>query len=128
MSAPQTPNQTRLSTYVVTYVALIVLATLSWLGGGLWGRAALGVALGIGATKALLVLQVFMHLHEERFSYRAVMLVAAVLVGIFVSLTLVDPLTRAPFPPPPSQNPSFAPAQARASSQPQALSQDTHNL
>jgi caa(3)-type oxidase subunit IV len=101
-----------LRTNVVAYIALIALATLSWLLGGVFGHAALGVALAIGAIKALLVWLVFMHLREERFSYRVVMLVALVLVGIFVGLTLLDPLTRAPFPPAPEQNPGFAHAHA----------------
>src|ERR1700759_1441169 len=96
-----------LRTYVVTYAALLVLATLSWWSAGWSGSFALGIALAIGALKALLVLGLFMHLLEERFSRRLVMAIAAILVGVWIALTVIDPRTRGPSPPAPSHNPSY---------------------
>jgi caa(3)-type oxidase subunit IV len=91
-----------LKKYVLTYVALLVLATLSWLlavvhvpGGVIFGML-------IGAIKAVLVLAFFMHLAEEAFSFKLVIAVSAILVLIFVGLTVVDPLTRTPQEPAPA--------------------------
>jgi cytochrome c oxidase subunit 4 len=96
-----------LRAYVFTYVALLVLATLSLLLAGLPSSVALLIALSIGAIKALLVMIYFMHLREERFTVHFVMLVAVVLVGVFIGLTALDPATRGPYPPAPDHNPSF---------------------
>jgi caa(3)-type oxidase subunit IV len=97
-----------LRAYVATYLALLVLATLSWQVTGLPAAAGLPLALAIGVVKALLVLFVFMHLIEERFSVKFAMLVALVMVSILVGLTVLDPLTRAPYPPAPQQNANYA--------------------
>jgi cytochrome c oxidase subunit IV len=107
MLQPYKPSPVTLRAYIATYIALLVLATASWLFAGLPDGSALIVALGIAAIKAVLVLLFFMHLIEERFSYRFVMLIAVVLVGVFISLTVLDPLTRGPYPPGPSQNTRF---------------------
>lgn len=61
----------------------------------------------IASIKAVAVLMYFMHLCEERFSFRFVMLVSSMLVIVLIVLTLLDPLTRGPYPPGPSHNPSF---------------------
>ncbi|HEX2571294.1 MAG TPA: cytochrome C oxidase subunit IV family protein [Polyangia bacterium] len=99
--------------YVLTYVALLVLATLtlvlSWvfkrsgLGGG---AASLAVAIGIAAVKAFLVLWFFMHLAEQRFANRLVVLVSVTLLGILIALTATDVATRHTFPPAPRPTPS----------------------
>ena len=102
-------HHVKLSTYLGTYAALVVLATVSLIATGLPDTLAVSVSLVIAAVKAVAVLLFFMHLIEEPFSYRFVMLVSTLLVGIFIALTTLDPLTRAPFPPPPSRNASFAP-------------------
>jgi caa(3)-type oxidase subunit IV len=107
MDVTQPTEPVSLQKYLATYVALLVLATLSWLSVGLSGSLALGIALTIGAIKAVLVLTFFMHLVEERFSLRLVMTIAAILVAIWIALTLIDPLTRGPYPPAPSHNPSY---------------------
>jgi caa(3)-type oxidase subunit IV len=96
-----------LARYVLTYLALLGLATLALVLSRLPPTLAIVLSLAIAFAKALLVLAVFMHLREERFSYRFVMLISTVLVCIFVALTTLDPLTRGPYPPLPSQNPSY---------------------
>lgn len=97
----------KLSTYIYTYLALLALATLSLLLSGLPDALALTLSLAIGAVKAAAVLLLFMHLIEEPFSYRFVMIVSTVLVCILIALTVLDPITRAPFAPPPSHNDSY---------------------
>ena len=82
-------------TYVWTYVALLVLATASWLLAHYHVPGGVALAVGIGALKALLVLAYFMHLAEESFSAKLAIATAAVLVLIFIGLTVLDPLTRA---------------------------------
>ena len=110
MNITTTPahHNVQLSTYVYTYLALLALATLSLLLSGLAGTLALTLALAIAAIKATAVLLRFMHLSEEPFSYRFVMIVSSLLVCVLIALTALDPITRAPFPPAPSQNSSYA--------------------
>lgn len=84
-----------LRTYVLTYLALLALATVSWLIAGLHVPGGIAIGLGIGAIKALLVLAYFMHLESESFSFKLVIAVAVVLVAIFVGLAVLDPVTRA---------------------------------
>lgn len=97
----------KLSTYFKTYLALVALATLSLLLKGLPGTLAVSLSLLIAAIKAVIVLLFFMHLIAERFSFRFVMLVSSLLVGVLVALTALDPMTRAPYAPGPSHNPSY---------------------
>jgi caa(3)-type oxidase subunit IV len=80
--------------YVITYLSLLALATLSWLlavfhvpGGG-------PISIGIAVVKALLVLAYFMHLAEEPFSFKLTMATSVIMVMIFIGLTALDPLTR----------------------------------
>lgn len=100
------PNAIGMRAYVASFVALLVLATASLLMAGLPDRLALFVALSIALSKSLIVLFYFMHLREERFSYRFIMLVSSLLVCILIGLTVLDPITRA-HPPGPSHNSSF---------------------
>ena len=85
--------------YVATFVALLVLATLSLLLSYLpsegWD---LTVSLVIAVAKAMLVLFFFMHLVEQRFSNRATVLVSLLFVGLLVGLTAADVATRRTFP------------------------------
>lgn len=106
MAQPHT-QRVKLSTYLLTYVVLIALATVSLFLKGLPEPLAVALSLVIAGVKAVAVLLHFMHLIEERFSTRYVMVVSSVLVGILIILTTLDPLTRGPFPPGPSRNPSF---------------------
>jgi cytochrome c oxidase subunit 4 len=82
-------------TYVVTFVGLLVLATvsllLSFLHWPVWGTI---VALGIAGIKAILVLFFFMHLVEQRFTNRMAVLVSVLFVGLLVGLTTADVATR----------------------------------
>ena len=105
----------KLSTYVITFAALLALATLSLLLRGLPDSVAVALSLIIALVKALGVLLFFMHLIEERFSFRFVMLVSSLLVVVLVVLTTLDPMTRAPFPPSPGRNPTYAQGTAASS-------------
>lgn len=109
MAEPHT-HQVKLSTYFGTFGALVVLATVSLLLTGLPDTLAVTLSLIIALIKSIAVLLFFMHLIEEPFSSRFVMLVATLLVAVLVLLTTLDPLTRAPFPPPPSDHASYPPA------------------
>ena len=102
-------HKVQLSTYLGTFAALVVLATISLLLTGLPDTLAVTLSLCIATVKAIVVLLFFMHLIEESFSSRFVMLVSTLLVTVFIVLTTLDPATRAPFPPPPSRNASYAP-------------------
>ena len=62
------------------------------------GRASLGVALGIAALKAALVVLVFMELRHERVSIKLAAGSALLTITIFVSLVAADVATRAPAP------------------------------
>jgi len=96
-----------LVTYLVTYLILLALATLALLLSGLPDALAVTLSLVIAVVKAVMVLMLFMHLREERFSYRYVMVVSTLLVVVFISLTTVDPLSRAPYAPTPGLNRSY---------------------
>lgn len=93
--------------YVYAYAALIALASASLGLSLLPVHTGLGVALGIGALKAFIVLAWFMHLVEENFGSKVFMVLASLLVFTLVLLTTLDPLTRAPYPPAPAQNVVF---------------------
>jgi caa(3)-type oxidase subunit IV len=94
MAHESATTRVSIRTYVWTYAALLMLATLSWVIAGLHVPGAVALGLGIGAIKAVLVLAYFMHLAEEPFSFKLVIAVSAVLVTIFVGLTALDPITR----------------------------------
>lgn len=94
MSQEAATHSTSIAPYVGTYAVLLVLATVSWLLAGLHIPGAVAIGLSIGAIKALLVLGYFMHLREEPFSFKLAIAVAAGLVTIFISLTVLDPMTR----------------------------------
>lgn len=87
--------------YLYTYVALIVLATVSLLGSFISWRGELVVSMVVATVKSLLVAWIFMHLAEQRFANRMVVLVSAVLLSIFIGLTTLDVLSRKTFPPRP---------------------------
>ena len=84
--------------YVLVFVALLVLATvsllLSMLHWPVWGTV---VALAIAVVKALLVLFFFMHLVEQRFSNRVTVLVSVMFVSLLVGLTAADVASRHTF-------------------------------
>lgn len=94
MDAERETSHVSLRAYVVTYAALVTLATASWLLAGLHVPGGVVLAVGIGAVKAVLVLAYFMHLSEEAFSFKLTVATAFVLVFIFIGLTVLDPLTR----------------------------------
>lgn len=85
--------------YLLTYAALIALASLSL---GLsyvhWPFGEVVVALVIATLKAFLVVWFFMHLVEQRFANRLVLLVSVFFVLLLVTLTATDVATRHTFP------------------------------
>ena len=88
-------HHTSALTYVITWVALVVLAVLTFL----LSRANLGsfqvpVALIIAFIKGALVVVVFMHLLEHRASNRIFFIVAFLFIVLLVSLTTADVSTR----------------------------------
>ncbi|HKU37941.1 MAG TPA: cytochrome C oxidase subunit IV family protein [Polyangiales bacterium] len=94
MDTEAEPRHVSMRAYVLTYASLLVLATVSWLVAVLHVPGAVILAIAIGALKAVLVLAYFMHLAEEGFSFKLSIAAAAVMVLIFIGLTVLDPLTR----------------------------------
>lgn len=82
--------------HLLTYGALVLLATMSLLIGTQthWPYVGVMVGLGIAALKTLLVLAVFMHLAEQSLRPRLAVAVAAVLLLTLVALTAADVATR----------------------------------
>jgi len=99
-----TPAKTSLA-----FVTLIVLTFLSFGASrlGLSVAAELAVALTISVVKTLIVLFIFMHLIEQRFANRLIVIVTFLFIVLLVSLMAADPLTRKTFPrtPDPSSRP-----------------------
>jgi len=56
------------------------------------------VALGISVVKTLVVLFIFMHLIEQRFANRLIVILTLLFTLLMVSLTMADPLTRKTYP------------------------------
>ncbi len=85
--------------YLVTFVGLLGLATLSLLLSFLhWPTGDLVVSLVIAFAKMVLVLFFFMHLVEEPFSSRLTVLAALIFVTLLVLLTTIDVHSRKTFP------------------------------
>jgi cytochrome c oxidase subunit IV len=85
--------------YLIVWLALLALTALSFL----FSLAHLGavdivVALVIAVIKSLLVVLVFMHLAEERFSVGIVPMVAVFFFLLLGSLVVTDVVTRRTFP------------------------------
>jgi cytochrome c oxidase subunit 4 len=93
--------------YLFTFVALVALATLSL---GLsflhWTTGDLVVSLVIATIKAALVLYIFMHLVEQRFSSHVVVGVTALMLALLAGLTAADVATRQTSAPSPRPEPS----------------------
>jgi cytochrome c oxidase subunit 4 len=82
--------------HLVTFVALVALATAS-LCIGIFLRVpflAPAASLGIAAVKAVLVLMIFMHMAEHSFRVRLAVGVSVFLVLLLISLTAGDVATR----------------------------------
>lgn len=84
------------SHHLLTYLALVVLATASLLLALLWRSPGwvLVVGLAIAVAKMLLVLWFFMHLAEQPFRTGLVTAVALLFVAILITLTVTDVVTR----------------------------------
>jgi cytochrome c oxidase subunit 4 len=87
---------------VLAWLALLFFTFVSFgisrLGLGGWE---VGIALGISVVKSLIVLFVFMHLVEQRFANRLIVILTFVFIVLAVALTTSDPMTRRTFPPRP---------------------------
>ncbi|MDC3953936.1 cytochrome C oxidase subunit IV family protein [Polyangium jinanense] len=85
-----------------SWIALLVLTFLSFgisrLG---LGEAELVIALAISVAKTFVVLFIFMHLVEQRFANRLIVILTFLFIALLVALTAADPLTRKTFPPRP---------------------------
>jgi cytochrome c oxidase subunit IV len=87
---------------VLSWLGLLALTFISFGASRLGlGDAELGIALGISVVKTLVVLFVFMHLIEQRFANRLVVIVTFLFIVLLVTLTAADPLTRKTFAPRP---------------------------
>jgi cytochrome c oxidase subunit 4 len=85
--------------YTITFAALLFLATVSLLLSFLhWTTGDLIASLFIAGLKSVLVLWFFMHLYEQRFSNRVVVLVSLFFVVLLVTLTSADIASRHTFP------------------------------
>lgn len=90
--------------YVVTFVGLLVLATVSLLlsFAHLSSGVSVTLSLVLAGGKTLLVMWFFMHLLEQPLSARMVIVVSVLLVVLLVVLTAMDVSTRKTFPARPS--------------------------
>ncbi|HEY3451030.1 MAG TPA: cytochrome C oxidase subunit IV family protein [Myxococcales bacterium] len=89
--------------YLAVWVVLVVLAAGSFLFSRIhppepW---AILVALAVAAVKAVLVMLFFMHLWAHRGASRLAMAVAFGFIGLLMSLTVADVVTRLPVANPP---------------------------
>jgi caa(3)-type oxidase subunit IV len=96
--------------HLLTYVALVALATLSVLVAktthlAYWDVA---ISLTIAVVKAVLVLWVFMHLSEQPFTTRVGLAASLLLFLTLVGLTAADVATRRELPPAPRPPPGAA--------------------
>jgi cytochrome c oxidase subunit IV len=84
-----------LSTYVAVFVALLILTALTtgmaWVDMGRWN---LVVALVIAVCKATLVVLFFMHAKYNKGLSRIALIAAVFWLGIMITFTLSDELTR----------------------------------
>lgn len=98
--------------YLVTWIVLVALATLSLLLSFLHlGNGFLVIALIIATVMATVALLWFTHLHGERFSIRVVPFGVVFFVGLLLSLIAVDVATRMTFPRAPAPNVGELPAE-----------------
>jgi caa(3)-type oxidase subunit IV len=83
-----------------TWLNLLVLTALSFGASKIApsGGLELVVALSISMIKTFLVLSIFMHLAEQRFASRLIVTVTFLFIGLLVTLTAADPLTRKTYP------------------------------
>ena len=86
--------------YAPAFAGLLVLTTLA-LGTSLLSLGGAGIALGIGIAlaKSVLVAIVFMHLAEHHTSSALTLVVALILVGLLIGLSVLDVVTRRELPP-----------------------------
>ncbi|WP_437910914.1 cytochrome C oxidase subunit IV family protein [Sorangium sp. So ce327] len=102
-------------TYVIVWLLLMGLTLASYLLSlAHLGQADVVAALLIATVKTVLVLLFFMHLIEQRFANALPMIVAALLLGLLLTLMLSDvtsreTITRRPIPPSPLPGATAAP-------------------
>jgi cytochrome c oxidase subunit 4 len=90
-SKPTHVHVTPFEQYLLIWVGLLVLTALTVALAGIdLGRWVILTALSIASIKALLVLNVFMHLRFEHRVFRIFVVVAVVTLAIFFVLTFFD--------------------------------------
>lgn len=93
-----TPRPTPLSSYLIVYAVLIILATMSLGYSLLHLRGGLVVSLVVASVKAMAVLWIFMHLREQRISSALAMLLAVLWIALLGGIMVTDVVTRRTFP------------------------------
>jgi cytochrome c oxidase subunit 4 len=84
-------HQVGYSTYVVTWICLLVLTVLTVAVAGLeLGRLSVAAALAIAAAKSSLVLNYFMHLKYEDRVFKIMLLLSIATLATITGLTFFD--------------------------------------
>jgi cytochrome c oxidase subunit 4 len=82
-------------TYIVTWIALVILAAASIIITSLdTGAGGIVIALLIASVKAVLILYFFMHLRYEKRFFRLAFLLPIVAFAFFIGFTFLDILYR----------------------------------
>jgi len=99
MSNPHSSRFSGARSHVLTWIALMILATLTLLlSRAHFGHLDIFFALIIAVVKTVLVALFFMELIEHRFVNSMVLIVSAGFVTLLISLTVADIVTRHTFP------------------------------
>ena len=81
--------------YFLTWFALLLLTSITVAAAGMnFGDVSVTVALLIAATKATIVLYIFMHLKHESKLFHVMLWIVLITLVIFVGLTFTDTLFR----------------------------------
>jgi cytochrome c oxidase subunit IV len=87
---------------VFAWLGLLVLTFVSFgISRFAHGAAEIGIAMLISVAKTLIVLFIFMHLIEQRFANRLIVILTFLFIVLLVSLVGADPVTRKTFAPRP---------------------------
>jgi cytochrome c oxidase subunit 4 len=103
--------------YTAVWLALLVLTAISYaVAQAHVGALEIPIMLTVAIVKAALVVMIFMHLREQPFAPRMVIVVSALFVILLVALTVADVVTRTTYPaapqryePPPPTAPGIVP-------------------
>ncbi len=99
MEKPHEHKHLKGGTYFLLYLALVSLTLASF--GSTYlkvGEAEMYIALGIACAKTTIVLLFFMHLIEQKFANKMVMIMSMLLVVLMIVITTADVVSRHTFP------------------------------